>query len=159
MTSFFFLMHKRPSKLAISPPRTNLLFWLNSYGEIWSRGDTMSYCFEGIKQLGASLSKCCERQSTGLEDPEILARETVCMLSVHISLYIYPLFVEHWWNHGGWSKSDFICFGVCLIQRLPHRENIIFILKIITIVTFPIFTICYVLVLFQCLAMRMLSKA
>lgn len=46
----------------------------------------MLQCLEGIKHLGASLSKCCDldRQSTAFEDPEILARETVCMLLEHI---------------------------------------------------------------------------
>ncbi|KAG5570407.1 hypothetical protein H5410_060173 [Solanum commersonii] len=46
-------------------------------------------CLEGIKHLGASLSKCCdlERQSTAFEDPEILARETVFSVSEIEALY------------------------------------------------------------------------
>lgn len=45
----------------------------------------MLQCIEGLKHLGASLLRCCDldlyKQSRGLEDPELLARETVCMLS------------------------------------------------------------------------------
>lgn len=44
----------------------------------------MLQCLEGFKSLLASLLRCCDldiyNQSRGLEDPEILARETVCML-------------------------------------------------------------------------------
>lgn len=44
----------------------------------------MLQCLEGIKHLGASLLRCCDldlyRQTRGLDDPEVLARETVCML-------------------------------------------------------------------------------
>lgn len=42
----------------------------------------MLQCLEGIKHLCASVLQCCEldRQPRGLDDPEILARETVCML-------------------------------------------------------------------------------
>ncbi|KAJ8534407.1 hypothetical protein K7X08_016135 [Anisodus acutangulus] len=47
----------------------------------------MSNFLEGIKHLGASLTKCCDRQSTGLEDPEILARETVFSVSEIEALY------------------------------------------------------------------------
>jgi hypothetical protein len=43
----------------------------------------MLQCIEGIKHLFAPLLQCCDidlyKQTTGLEDPEILARETVCM--------------------------------------------------------------------------------
>lgn len=54
----------------------------------------MLQCFEGIKHLGASLLQCCDldRQPRGLDDPEILARETVCMLlerHINISYIIY----------------------------------------------------------------------
>lgn len=43
----------------------------------------MLQCLEGFKPLFASLLRCCDidiNQSRGLEDPELLARETVCML-------------------------------------------------------------------------------
>lgn len=41
----------------------------------------MLQCLEGIKQLFGVLLKCCDldKQPKGLEDPELLARETVCM--------------------------------------------------------------------------------
>ena len=43
----------------------------------------MLQCIGGLKHLCASLLSCCDldlyKQSRGLEDPEILARETVCM--------------------------------------------------------------------------------
>lgn len=55
----------------------------------------MLQCIEGIKHLGASLLRCCDldfnRQSRGLEDPEILAGETVCMLLVPILITFFPL--------------------------------------------------------------------
>ncbi|WMV59533.1 hypothetical protein MTR67_052918 [Solanum verrucosum] len=53
------------------------------------RNYTMLQCLEGIKHLGASLSKCCDldRQSTAFEDPEILARETVFSVSEIEALY------------------------------------------------------------------------
>ncbi|EEC75787.1 hypothetical protein OsI_12709 [Oryza sativa Indica Group] len=40
----------------------------------------MLQCLEGVKQLCGVLLKCCDldlKQPKGLEDPEILARETV----------------------------------------------------------------------------------
>jgi serine/threonine-protein phosphatase 2B regulatory subunit len=43
----------------------------------------MLQCLEGVKHLcGVLLSFCCDidlKQPRGLEDPELLARETVCM--------------------------------------------------------------------------------
>lgn len=43
----------------------------------------MLQCVEGFKHLFAPLLRCCDldlyKQSIGLEDPELLARETVCM--------------------------------------------------------------------------------
>ncbi|KAF3639640.1 Calcineurin B-like protein 3 [Capsicum annuum] len=49
----------------------------------------MLQCLEGIKHLGASLSKCfdLDKQSTAFEDPEILARETVFSVSEIEALY------------------------------------------------------------------------
>lgn len=45
----------------------------------------MLQCMDGIKHLFASILQCCDldlyKQSRGLEDPELLARETVCMHS------------------------------------------------------------------------------
>lgn len=41
----------------------------------------MLQCLDGVKQLLAVLLKCCHidlKQPNGLEDPEVLARETVC---------------------------------------------------------------------------------
>lgn len=44
----------------------------------------MLQCLEGVKHLLAVLLRCCDldlyKQPKGLEDPEVLARETVCML-------------------------------------------------------------------------------
>lgn len=44
----------------------------------------MLQCLEGFKHFFAVLLKCCDldlqKQTKGLEDPELLARETVCML-------------------------------------------------------------------------------
>lgn len=42
----------------------------------------MLQCLEGVRHLGGVLLKCCDidlKQPKGLEDPEVLARETVCM--------------------------------------------------------------------------------
>lgn len=50
----------------------------------------MLQCLEGVKHLCAVVVNCCDadlyKQPKGLEDPEALARETVCML---------PIFVNH----------------------------------------------------------------
>lgn len=46
-----------------------------------------------LQCLGSYLSRCCDldfRQSGGLEDPEILARETVCMLLGHCCYHFLP---------------------------------------------------------------------
>lgn len=55
----------------------------------------MLQCLEGIKHLLAVLLRCCDldlyKQPKGLEDPEVLARETVCMLPnflLHLSFNI-----------------------------------------------------------------------
>jgi serine/threonine-protein phosphatase 2B regulatory subunit len=43
---------------------------------------TMLQCLEGVKHLCGVLLGCCDidlKQPKGLEDPELLARETVCM--------------------------------------------------------------------------------
>lgn len=51
----------------------------------------MLQCIEGLKHLCASLLRCCDldlyKQSRGLEDPELLARETVCMPSTCSFVY------------------------------------------------------------------------
>jgi len=41
----------------------------------------MLQCLDGVKHLCGVLLKCCDidlKQPKGLEDPEVLARETVC---------------------------------------------------------------------------------
>jgi hypothetical protein len=41
----------------------------------------MLQCLDGVKHLLGVLLKCCDidlKQPKGLEDPEVLARETVC---------------------------------------------------------------------------------
>ncbi|GMP64938.1 hypothetical protein CsSME_00025962 [Camellia sinensis var. sinensis] len=51
----------------------------------------MLQCLEGVKHLCASLLRCCDldlyRQSRDLEDPEVLARETVFSVSEIEALY------------------------------------------------------------------------
>lgn len=46
----------------------------------------MLQCLEGVKHLCAVVVNCCDadlyKQPKGLEDPEALARETVCMLLI-----------------------------------------------------------------------------
>ena len=45
--------------------------------------EIMVQCLDGLKHLCAALVNCCDadssKQPTGLENPEVLARETVCM--------------------------------------------------------------------------------
>ncbi|KAE8690281.1 Calcineurin B-like protein 2 [Hibiscus syriacus] len=51
----------------------------------------MSQCTDGLKHLFASALKCCDidlyKQSRGLDDPELLARETVFSVSEIEALY------------------------------------------------------------------------
>lgn len=56
----------------------------NKYGvSFWFTTSAMSQCLEGIKHLCTSLLSCCDleltKQSQGLDDPAILASQTVCM--------------------------------------------------------------------------------
>lgn len=54
------------------------------YGVFWCAETIMLQCIEGFKHLFASLLQLCDTNpSRGLEDPEILARETVCMASTY----------------------------------------------------------------------------
>uniref|UniRef100_A0A453JSH7 Uncharacterized protein n=1 Tax=Aegilops tauschii subsp. strangulata TaxID=200361 RepID=A0A453JSH7_AEGTS len=55
----------------------------------------MVQCLDGVKHLLAVLFKCCDlelKQPRGLEDPQVLARETVCT-----SLFAFgrPCFLLH----------------------------------------------------------------
>ena len=47
----------------------------------------MLQCTEGFKQLLVSLLRCfdLDKQTRGLEDPELLARETVCKILALLS--------------------------------------------------------------------------
>lgn len=51
----------------------------------------MVQCLDGLKHLCAALVNCCDadlyKQPKGLEDPEALARETVCILPSLLTLY------------------------------------------------------------------------
>ncbi|KAM3311149.1 hypothetical protein ACQJBY_031679 [Aegilops geniculata] len=50
----------------------------------------MLQCLEGVRHLGGVLLKCCDidlKQPKGLEDPEVLARETVFSVSEVEALY------------------------------------------------------------------------
>lgn len=57
-------------------------YW-RRYGVFWHLWKNMVQCLEGIKHFCATVANCCDadssRQTRGLEDPEALARETVCM--------------------------------------------------------------------------------
>ena len=50
----------------------------------------MVQCVDGLKHLCAAIANCCDadlyKQPRGLEDPEVLARETVCMLHSFIKI-------------------------------------------------------------------------
>lgn len=52
----------------------------------------MVQCLDDLKHLCAALLNCCDtdiyKQPKGLEDPEALARETVCMLPSLINFSI-----------------------------------------------------------------------
>lgn len=104
----------------------------------------MLQCLDGIKHLGASLSKCCDlgRQSTGFEDPEILARETVCML---YESFVNILVLQLERKKKDEPKTIFVwlqvCLSDCVICSLYlHLENCI--LKKGT--NFLYFKICFV---------------
>ena len=62
----------------------------------------MVQCLDGLKHLCAAFINCCDadlyKQPKGLEDPEALARETVCMLP---SLLNFPVIDvrKHAWEH------------------------------------------------------------
>jgi len=51
----------------------------------------MSQCIDGFKHVCSSFFRCFDidiyKQSGGLGDPELLARETVCMLSASFPSY------------------------------------------------------------------------
>jgi len=51
----------------------------------------MSQCIDGFKHVCSSFFRCFDidiyKQSGGLGDPELLARETVCMLSTSFPSY------------------------------------------------------------------------
>ncbi|GLT79547.1 hypothetical protein SLA2020_510370 [Shorea laevis] len=56
----------------------------------------MLQCIEGFKRLFASLLRCCDiglyKQSRGLEDPELLARETVFTVKSLLADRVFDLF-------------------------------------------------------------------
>lgn len=53
----------------------------------------MTQCIDGFKHVCNSLFRCFDieiyKQSGGLGDPELLARETVCMLSYSLFVFSY----------------------------------------------------------------------
>lgn len=59
------------------------------HGAFWLSSDIMLQCVGGFF---ASLVRCCDldlyKQSRGLDDPELLARETVCMFLIFIPLIV-----------------------------------------------------------------------
>jgi hypothetical protein len=52
----------------------------------------MAQCLDRIKHFCAAVASCCDadlyKQNKGLEDPEALARETVCMLHLFIKFSV-----------------------------------------------------------------------
>jgi hypothetical protein len=72
----------------------------------------MLQCLEGVKSLLASVLRCCDidiyNQSRGLEDPEVLARDTVCMW-FNITLFYWFITSQLYFYK---KKSDFLflCF-------------------------------------------------
>jgi serine/threonine-protein phosphatase 2B regulatory subunit len=56
----------------------------------------MVQCLDGVKQLLAVLFRCFDlelKQPRGLEDPQVLARETVCTFSGCSALLLFLLFI------------------------------------------------------------------
>lgn len=69
----------------------------------------MVQCLDGVRQLLMVLLKCCDvelKPSRGLEDPQVLARETVCKPPQSNPLSSPPLssvaasFLTHWGMNG-----------------------------------------------------------
>lgn len=58
----------------------------------------MSQCIDGFKHVCSSFFRCFDidiyKQSGGLGDPELLARETVCMLSASFPSFFALFFVQ-----------------------------------------------------------------
>ena len=54
----------------------------------------MVQCLDGVKQLLAVLFQCFDlelKQPRGLEDPQVLARETVCKFPAHLRFRLLVL--------------------------------------------------------------------
>ena len=86
-----------------------LLVFRSENGSFWWAKSIMSQCLEGVKHLCASLLRCCDlelqKQSQGLDDPAILASETVCMqLVFNITLRIFA-YVD-------WLMVKDVCFSM-----------------------------------------------
>lgn len=68
--------------------RITLLVW--RYGVLWFLENMMVQCLDGVKHLLSAVVNCCDseiyKQPRGLENPEALARETVCMSSYQLNL-------------------------------------------------------------------------
>jgi hypothetical protein len=75
----------------------------------------MVQCLDGLKHLCATVVNCCDpelyNQPKGLQDPEALARETVCMLP---SLLNFPVLDvrKPVWEHYVMGES----LACCLFQ-------------------------------------------
>ncbi|KAF5180589.1 Calcineurin b-like protein, partial [Thalictrum thalictroides] len=83
---YFYLVSKQQLLLSVGDRRTKS--W---YGGFLRELNRMLQCLEGFKQVFASILSCCDvdlrKQGRGLEDPEILARETVFSVSEIEALY------------------------------------------------------------------------